>query len=176
MYMQKTLITDQQEENMINPVIEPIRGSIAILAYKLAAILLLFDFIYIMVDFVLTLGIPLPFDLHHHVSLALFTAEVFKIFFQLYLIANVTLSWANNTYVLTGQHIIKKTGIFRIQEDVFHFANIRSISIQQSFLGKVFNYGDIILKTSASGGYQGDVVMSGIANPKKYEEILNIYF
>jgi uncharacterized membrane protein YdbT with pleckstrin-like domain len=167
---------ENQQNSELKPELEPIRGSIVVLVFKLAVILLFFEFIYAAADYIVTLGIPLPFDLHHHVSLALFVVEAVKIVFQLYLIANVVLSWANNTYYLAGKHIIKRTGILHVEEDVFHFDNIRSISISQSFLGKLFNYGNITLKTSASGGYQGDVVMMGIANPKKYEEILNKYF
>lgn len=155
---------------------EPIRGSVVVLATKLAAILLIFEVAYAVADYVVTLGIPLPFDLHHHISLALFIVQATKIVLQLYLVVNVTLSWSNNTYILAGKHIIRRKGILHAEEDVFHFDNIRSISINQSFLGKLFNYGDITLKTSASGGYHGDVVMAAIANPKKYEEILNKYF
>ena len=155
---------------------EPIRGSIVVLVTKLAAVLLIFEVAYAIADYIVTLGIPLPFDLHHHISLVLFIVQAVKIVLQLYLIVDVTLSWANSTYILAGKHIIRRRGILHVEEDVFHFDNIRSISINQSFLGKLFNYGDITLKTSASGGYQGDVVMVGIANPKKYEEILNKYF
>lgn len=156
--------------------LEPIHGSIVVLIIKLAVVLVVFELAYAVADYTVTLGIPLPFDLHHHVELALFIVQAIKIVFELYLIANVTLSWANNTYLIAGKHIIRRTGILHVEEDVFHFDNIRSISINQSFLGKIFNYGDITLKTSASGGYQGDVVMVGVTNPKKYEEILNHYF
>ncbi|MBI3984341.1 MAG: hypothetical protein HY344_00150 [Candidatus Levybacteria bacterium] len=44
------------------------------------------------------------------------------------------------------------------------------------FYGGKYSATEIILKTSASGGYQGDVVMAGIANPKKYKEIISKYF
>jgi len=156
--------------------LEPIRGSVVVLVIKLAVLLVIFELAYALADYIVTLGIPLPFDLHHHVELALFIVQAVKIIFELYLIANVTLSWANNTYLIAGKHIIRRRGILHAEEDVFHFDNIRSISINQSFLGKIFNYGDITLKTSASGGYQGDVVMVGIANPKKYEEVLSNNF
>lgn len=156
--------------------LEPIRGSIIILVAKLATGLLLFDLLYIGLYYLLTLGFTLPFDLHHHISLLLLFVFLLKLLMQLFLILNVTLSWANSTYYLAGKHLIHRSGILHIEEDVFHFDNIRSISINQSFFGKLLNYGDITLKTSASGGYQGDVVMTEIANPKKYEEILREYF
>lgn len=156
--------------------LEPIRGSIIILVAKLATGLLLFDLLYVGLYYLLTLSFALPFDLHHHISVLLLVIFIFKLLMQLFLILNVTLSWANNAYYLAGKHIIRRKGILHVEEDVFHFDNIRSISVNQSFFGKIFNYGDISLKTSASGGYQGDVVMAEISNPKKYEEILKEYF
>lgn len=156
--------------------LEPIRGSIIILVAKLATGLLLFDLLYVGVYYLLTLSFTLPFDLHHHISLLLLVVFFLKLLMQLFLILNVTLSWANSAYYLAGKHLIRRKGILHVEEDVFHFDNIRSISVNQSFFGKIFNYGDISLKTSASGGYQGDVVMTEIANPKKYEEILREYF
>lgn len=95
---------------------------------------------------------------------------------QLYLIVYVTLAWASNAYYLAGKHLIRRKGIVHAQEDVFHYDNIRSISVNQSFFGKMFNYGDITIKTSASGGYQGDIVMTEIADPKRYEAMLRESF
>jgi len=38
------------------------------------------------------------------------------------------------------------------------------------------SYGNITLKTSASGGFQGDIIMMGISNPQKYEKLLKENF
>ncbi|MCL6096610.1 MAG: PH domain-containing protein [Patescibacteria group bacterium] len=156
--------------------LEPIRGSIVILTARLATALVLFEALHVIAYYILNLGIPLPFGLHRQVAQVLLVLDILKLFAELYFIVNITLSWVNNTYYLTDKHLIQRRGIFRAEEDVFHFDNIRSISISQSIIGKILNYGDIILKTSASGGYQGDVVMSGVANPKKYEDIISKYF
>ncbi len=164
------------KREQLNLAQEPIRGSVVVLIIRLLTILLFFEGIYLIVDYLFTLGIPLPFDLHHHVSFAMFVVELTKIMLQLYLIVNVSLAWANNTYHLAGKHIVKRTGVLHIQEDVFPFENIRSIAVHQSFLGKLCNYGDLVIKISASGGYQRDIVLTGIARPRSQEEILNTYF
>jgi len=158
------------------PIIEPIRGSLFILTSKILVILLLFDFLYIALFYVLNLGVILPFDLHHHLAVLFIIGQLLKIGLQVGLVLNVVLSWAGNVHHLTNQHIIKRTGIFNVNEEIYHYENIRSISINQSFMGKLFSYGDITLKTSASGGYQGDIVIVGVDNPKKYEEILKTFF
>ena len=55
------IFNSKHEEQKHAP--EPIRGSIFILIAKLTAILLLFETLYGAVYYILSLGIPLPFDL-----------------------------------------------------------------------------------------------------------------
>ena len=155
---------------------EPVRGSSIVLVIKVLLVLILFDGMYSFIYYILSLGISLPFDLHHHTAILLLIMQLGKILLQLVLLLHVVLSWANNLYFLTDEHIIKRSGFFKVQEEIFHYKNIRSISIHQSWIGKLCNYGDILLKTSASGGYQDDIILSGIANPQKYREILKKYF
>lgn len=152
----------------------PIRGSIVILVAKLLIILLLFELIYAGAYYILNLGIPLPFDLHHHVTLVLLILETIKILTQVFLILNVTLAWANNVYYINGQgkHLIKRTGIINTKEDLYEFDTVRSLTVNQSWLGRIFNYGDVTLKTSASGGYQAILTIAGIQNPQKYEQMI----
>ncbi len=150
----------------------PIRGSIIFLVSKLLVILLMFELIYGGAFYVLSLGIPLPFDLHHHVSVVLFVLEIVKIVTQVFLILNVSLSWANSVYFISGKHLIKRTGVLKTQEDIYEFETVRTVALNQSWLGKIFDYGDISLKTSASGGYQVIVTIAGVRNPRKYEQMI----
>lgn len=163
---------EEDEKNIA----EPIRGSTVILAFKLILTLLLFDFIYLGMFYFLNIFFDISFEWHHHISVGLFGIHLIKNLLEVVFIVYLILSWANNMYLITKKHLIRKKGIFGSQEDIFHFENIRSISINQSFLGKLFNYGAITLKTSASGGDQGDITLSEIENPQKYEEILKGYF
>ena len=152
----------------------PIRGSIFILVAKLLIILLLFELIYGGIYYVLTLGILLPFDLHHHVALVIFVLEILKILTQFFLIFNITLAWANNVFYINGQgkHLIKRTGIISVKEDVYEFDTVRSLTVDQSWIGRIFHFGNVTLKTSASGGYQAILTIAGIQNPQKYEQMI----
>lgn len=150
----------------------PIRGSIFFLVTKLLVILLLFELIYGAIYYMLTLGIPMPFDLHHHVALLIFVLEIIKIMTQVFLIVNVSLSWANNVYFINGKHLIKRTGILNTEEDLYEFDTVRSVAVNQTWLGRIFHYGDISLKTSASGEYQVIVTIPGITDPHKYEKLI----
>ncbi len=164
-----------QDHEERKPEFEPIRGSI-FLAFKILFIFLIFDGLYFVLFTILNLGIEMPFDLHHHTSTLFVLVLAIKNLFQLFLLLFLILGWSNNIYLLDKKHITKKSGIFSIKEEVYHFDNIRSISVDQSFFGKYFKYGNITLKTSASGGYQGDVIMMGISNPQKYEKLLKENF
>lgn len=155
----------------------PIRGSFFILISKLFIMLLIFEFIYGTIYYILTLGIPLPFDLHHHIAELILFLQILKVFIQLFLILDITLSWSNSIYYIhsNGKHLIKRAGVINIKEDVYEIDTVRSITVDQSWMGRIFHYGDLLLKTSASGGYQVLVTMMSIQNPQKYEEMIRKY-
>src|SRR5581483_8390779 len=98
--MEKTIYSHNHEEGKCEHA--PIRGSIFILVAKLLVIFLLFELLYAGAYYMLTLGIPLPFNLHHHVSIAIFLLEIIKILTQVYLVVTVTLLWANDTFYIDG--------------------------------------------------------------------------
>lgn len=117
--MENTLYTHKHEEGQCEHA--PIRGSLFILVAKLLVILILFELLYGAIFYVLTLGIPLPFDLHHHKDVVILVFEILKILIQVFLIVNITLSWANNVYYLdvNSKRLIKRTGIINLKEDIY---------------------------------------------------------
>lgn len=168
--MERTLYNHTHEEGKCEHA--PIRGSMVILVAKLLVIFVFFELLYAGIYYVFTLGISLPFDLHHHVTLAIFILEIVKILTQVYLVITVALLWANNTFYIDGENLIKKTGIINIKEDMYELNTVRSMTVDQSWLGRIFHYGDITLKTSASGGYQVIVTIDGIQTPQKYKQMI----
>jgi len=155
---------------------QQIRSSIAILAMKLLVLLFIFEGIYEGLFYVLTLAFNVPLEWHHHASVILLVINGLKVIFEFSFILFLFFQWAGTSYFITKKHIIKRVGIMNSREEVFHFDNIRAITVNQSLLGKLFNYGDIELKTSASGGYQAALVLVSINNPHKYEAQLKTLF
>ena len=49
-------------------------------------------------------------------------------------------------------------------------ADIRSVKSHQSLVGRLFNYGNVIVEVSASGGYHKDILLRGIVHPKNTKE------
>lgn len=155
---------------------QQIRSSISILAMKLLLLLFLFEVIYAILFYVLTLAFNLPLEWHHHSSIILLVINGFKIIVEFFFILYLFFQWEGISYFITKKHIIKRVGIFNSKEEIFHFENIRTITVKQSFLGKILHYGDIELKTSASGGYQEELVLVAINDPYKYEAHLKTLF
>lgn len=165
-----------EEQNIPEHDLEPIRGSIAILAMKLLVLLFIFEVLYAALFYFLNVFFNLPFEWHHHSSIILLGINGIKIGLEFLFILYLFFQWAGTSYFITKKHIIKRIGIINSHEEVFHFDIIRSIAVSQSFLGKLFNYGDIELKTSASGGYQAVLILASIDNPHKYETLLKTLF
>lgn len=153
-----------------------LRGSVILLFLRIVLLIIIFDSFYVVATILLNLTFNIPFEWHHHISLGLLMTLGAQIFIKSISMFYLVLSWMSNTYILNSTHVIKKHGIFSNEEDIHRFDTVRSISIQQSVMGKFLNYGSILLKTSASGGFQDDIVISEIDNPKSYEEHLKKCF
>ena len=67
------------------------------------------------------------------------------------------------TYEFYDYRIIRKSGVFNKKEERFVFAGVYSVSMYQSFWGRVFNYGDVMV--DAPGEW--DINTCGIKNPKR---------
>lgn len=81
-----------------------------------------------------------------------------------------------NSYQITNRHLIHSMGIMNCTEKIYDLNIIRSISIEQSWIGKIFKYGTVNIEISASGGYTDQVTLFGVPNPQQYENMLRKHF
>ena len=102
-------------------------------------------------------------------------STLFKFIMQTYYAVYVVLSWVKNNFYITEDKIVHCKGILTIDEEIYNTSSIRTVKSHQSLLGRIFNYGNVVVEVSASGGYHKDILLGGIVNPKKYERILNEY-
>lgn len=151
--------------------VEPIRGSVFILAVKYILLLFIFDGIYELIYYFLNVQFLIPYDFHHHLSVGFFILLITKFIIQAYLIMFITLSWANNMYYLTDKYLVKKSGILGRNEEKYLFDAVFSTSINRSFAGQIFGYGDLQITVNA-GNDKRELILSGIADPFKYEQML----
>ena len=61
------------------------------------------------------------------------------------------LSWRMNVYVLTNRRVIESTGVLSKRVADSSLEKLTDIVLKQSILGRMLNYGDIIVLTAAAG-------------------------
>lgn len=74
-------------------------------------------------------------------------------------------------YYLTEHAFVLHKGIIHVEEEIYELQNIRAVKRNQSWLGKIFKYGNVIF-TIATANYQKDIVLRGIRKPKKYSHLV----
>ncbi len=62
---------------------------------------------------------------------------------ELFLVVHTVLRWANEIYVVRGDSILHRRGIFTMKEDNITLQNMGSATIEQGILGKMLHYGTI---------------------------------
>ncbi len=154
-----------------NHTFEPIRGSVSVLIIKLFSVMFIIDTIYSIIS-IFVFDIQLLQQFHYQLATILFIAHFFKNIFSLYLVIMVVLSWISRVYFLTDKQLISRDGIINIKEKIYDLKIIRSVTVDQGLFGKLFNYGDITITTSASGGYNDEISLISISQPEKYREVL----
>lgn len=90
---------------------------------------------------------------------------IVKLIFTLYVI----IQWLNEYYEITPNQIIYRRGIVWRKVDVYDYAHIRSIGIQQSFFGRILNYGSLSIFDRGVYKYY---FLNFIHNPHRYFKML----
>lgn len=169
------IATDQPEKLR-----EPIRESLILFIIKIASILIITDTIYAALNFVLLqaffLNHQLPFSLHAFAPYILTILHLVKTLLQVWGISSIVFQWVGNSYQITKRHLVHNIGIMNCTQKIYDLNIIRSISIQQSWIGKIFKYGTVNIEISASGGYTDQVTLFGVPDPQQYENMLRKHF
>ncbi len=123
------------------------------------------------IHFALRLGISELFKLLAvSIPPALMTIEVILVqITNLYFLLFVILSWINEYYILNPKEVIIKTGVFTSQSVTYEFANLQSMTVNQSVWQKIFNYGTIKLFNPV---LKEEIYISNIPDPVKYGNII----
>lgn len=100
--------------------------------------------------------------LAHTFKYAVITVAVVKLFAD----------WAGRTYYLAGHQLVERLGLLTATQTTYELAQVKSVAIQQGWLGRRFNYGTIKL-TFASTGNQTIILLRDINEPKRYQDYIN---
>lgn len=88
-----------------------------------------------------------------------------------FLIVFIALWRESNSFYFSENRLIHYYGISGTHERIYELAHIRSVTLDQSWLGKMFHYGNLKV-TLAVSGYHEEIILRGIVDPKKYERVL----
>lgn len=94
-------------------------------------------------------GKPVWFGYILWLILAIIT--IYSILLPILIISYVFLSMTSTRYALTNKRIIARYGIISEDFKSSSFKHITSVRVTQSFIGRIFGFGDIIIDTSGSG-------------------------
>lgn len=73
--------------------------------------------------------------------------------------------WANEGYYLKDNELTVRRGIIGKTEVSYPYANMQSVTVQQSFFGRVFNFGQISILIPTLGK---EVMFNEISNPQGF--------
>lgn len=74
------------------------------------------------------------------------------------------LYWRSTIYRLTSKRVENRIGIFGSREEEISHDDIQAVDVQQSILGKAFNFGTVMIKAA---GASREVDFTNIASPKQ---------
>ena len=76
------------------------------------------------------------------------------------------LVWRNKAYVITNRRVLHISGVFSKNVVDSSLEKVTDVRLSQSFLGRIFNYGDVEILTASE---VGNNLFRRIANPVKFK-------
>jgi hypothetical protein len=147
-----------------------IRPSVILLALRIAALLLIIETIYAIFLWI-GLKTNVSEEYYRTILSVLLVLHSLKYFAELAAVAVAIFPSLISHYYLSEHQLISYVGLISIEEKFFELSDMKSIVLEQSIIGKLFNYGSLVVEFSSSGFHE-KVYLYGIHDPKKYEHIL----
>lgn len=148
---------------------EPIRSSVLVLILRLFLGMIIVDTIYSLAE-IYFLELEVSFNAHQIIIAMMFITHFIKNIFLIHFVISSIAKWISNLCYINGLNLVKHEGIFNLKEKIIDLKQLRTVTIHQGFIGKLFHYGNITLTTSASGGYTDEVYLAEVDEPEKYKD------
>lgn len=79
------------------------------------------------------------------------------------------LIWSNKQYIITSRRVIQTSGVLNRHVMDSSLEKVNDIKLEQSFIGRILNYGDVEILTASEAGSN---VFRRIANPTGFKKAL----
>ena len=96
--------------------------------------------------------------------------KIFLILLSLLIASEPEFRRAITNYRFEVERIVKEIGLIAKKRVEIPYANISQIIMRKSILGRVLNYGDVVVVPTA--GINSSLILSGLKNPEKYVKLI----
>jgi len=119
------------------------------------------------------LFVPLARDRLLDIYLANTFVMLIIFLFEIFFILAISVIWVNQFYEIMPGKIVHRRGVFKKQKTVYECAHVQRIELKQGFIGKLLNFGTLILYSPA---LDKEVYLVNIDSPEKYLNIIQKIF
>lgn len=145
-----------------------IRKSFPLLIIRLVVLELLLESIYVGwrfgIDY-LSIASDTKIFLHS-LTTAVF---IFVTLIQIILLLVIVIKWLNEYYEMQDDEIIQWTGVITKRGRSYPYSNIQSITIQQSAVGRILNFGTVVLYVPTLGQ---DLSFDEVPKPQAFIKLI----
>ena len=161
------------QETDLEKSVHHIRGSVFVLIFRVFIVAFLIETLY---AFLLAALVYSKIGAAYTQSIleSLWLLQTVKFVIEIFLILNIVTRWATTTYYLRDDLLVRVTGIVEVKEDLYDLKNARTLVVEQTWLGRLLNYGTLRV-TIASSGFREEVVLAAVSTPRLYEHWINQY-
>lgn len=150
-----------------------IRPSVILLALRIISLLLVIETVYAFILWISIFG-NIGEGYFETVLTVLLVIHTLKFLVVIFAIGAALFPSLISHYYISEHQLISYVGLINTEEKFFEFTDMKSIKLRQSAIGRLLNFGSLIVEFSSSGFHE-KVYLYGVHNPKKYEHILREY-
>lgn len=151
-------------------VVKPVREAPPLLIGKITFALFLPLILYVVTLFT-TIEIRHIFSFEQDWNLEFLLFLLIIMGIQMALVLFIVFQWQNHSYYLTTNYIQENRGILTKTDKMYDLKNVRNVSVRQGPLGRLLNYGDLIVESSAPEFHEV-LILTGIPEPHQHEAFL----
>jgi uncharacterized membrane protein YdbT with pleckstrin-like domain len=152
-------------------IMKPIRRNIVLLGIRMFLVLFMIDTVYAFLILIPLFGYVAS-DWHMPYVGFLLVIHTLKNGLTAYMLISLVTNWISTLYYVNGGHLIRQRGVLNTKETVYQLTDIEEVVMNQSWLGRLLNFGDITI-TFLVARQREDLVLYAINNPRMYEELFS---
>lgn len=137
-----------------------VRRSTAVLLFKIVLAELLAEIIYLSISALLSFSTLNSTTVN--VDALRIATNLIMTMVAVGLFATIILNWVNEGITIDDEEIAHKRGVLKSSVSTYPYTNIQRVTVEQSVIGKLFNFGTINLYTPLLGQ---DLVFHEMPNP-----------